>query len=253
MAYGLYDQAADLLTAAIAREPARRDLQLKLLDVYFVWENRDGFLEAARNLRERIGNDADPDWKRVIIMGKQLCPNEAMFAGAAGPAADEMDLAFSDDSGGTVNLPIGGDGGLDFDLSGDDGVDFDSSASTKVARPWSSAQTQEIPTIEAPGMDSASTMETPTIESPGMSSTMETPTIETPTVETWSPDAGSTARLQGDWAEERSEQTEEIDLEDLGLDLTGLDDAARNMATGLQEALPDTGSGLGFRPERRRA
>ena len=52
MAYGLYDQAADLVKLAIAREPARRDLKLKLLEVYFVWGNKDSFLEAAQDLRE---------------------------------------------------------------------------------------------------------------------------------------------------------------------------------------------------------
>ncbi len=254
MAYGLYDQAADLLTAAMSREPARRDLLLKIVDVYFVWENRDGFLRQARALREHIGNDSDPDWKRVIIMGKQLCPGEAMFAGAALPDADDIDLSLSADSGGTVDLALdGADGGLDFDLSGGEA---DANAPTKVARQWSSAQTQEIATLEAPGIDAASTMETPTIESPALTSTMETPTIETarpgrtqetPTIEAPSPEFGSTARLQGlSSGDERQEQTAEIDLEDLGLDLTGLDDAARDVATGLQEALPDAGGDLDF-------
>ena len=36
MAYGLYDQAADLVRIALEREPDRRDLRLKLLEIYFV-------------------------------------------------------------------------------------------------------------------------------------------------------------------------------------------------------------------------
>ena len=44
MAYGLYDQAADLVRIAIQREPDRRDLKLKLLEVFFVWGNREQFL-----------------------------------------------------------------------------------------------------------------------------------------------------------------------------------------------------------------
>ncbi len=255
MAYGLYDQAADLLTAAIGREPARRDLQLKLLDVYFVWENRDGFLKEARALREHLGNDMDPDWKRVIIMGKQLCPTEAMFAGAATPAAYEMDLALGGDTGGTVDQPLGATGGgLDFDLSGDDGADF--GASSPLARSRISARTQEFPTIEAPAIGSGSTMETPTIASASLSSTMASPTLktpvgertmETPTVETWSPDVGNTASMPGlGDTGARADQTEEIDLEDLGLDLTGLDEAAHDMATGLQEAISDADNGLDF-------
>ncbi len=254
VAYGLYDQAAGILATAIAREPTRRDLQLKLLDVYFGWENREGFLKEARALRTRIGTDADPDWKRVCIMGKQLWPGEALFASAAAPAAEDMDFALDDEGAGHAGTATGSDTGLDFDLSG---VEFDGDAATQLARPFGSAQTQEIPTIEAPGPGLASTMETPTIESPdlasSLSSTMETPTIqtraagrtmETPTIE--APDLGGTARLRsfadGD---DHHDETAEIDLEDLGLDLTGLEEAARDMATGLQDALPDD-SGIDF-------
>ena len=50
MAYGLYDQAADLVQLAIKREPQRRDLKLKLLEIFFVWGNSDRFLELAREL-----------------------------------------------------------------------------------------------------------------------------------------------------------------------------------------------------------
>jgi len=256
MAYGLYDQAADLLTAAIGREPARRDLQLKLLDVFFVWENRDAFLKEARALRARIGDDNDPDWKRVAIIGKQLCPDDPLFAGAVAPAAEDVDLAFTGESAdtGTLDLPLVDDSGvIDFDLSEIE-AEADADAPTKVApRAWNSAQTQEIPTVELSELDSVSTMETPTIESPRLSSTLETPTLEspmaegtleTPTIETTMADGMSgTARLQGIGAgEERGDQTAEIDLEELGLDLTGLDDAARDLGTGLQKALPEMGS-----------
>ena len=98
--------------------------------------------------------------------------------------------------------------------------------------------TMETPTIESPEL-SATTLETPTLETPMAGSTMETPTLETPGI-------GGTARLHelagGD---EQHDQTAEIDLEELGLDLSGLDEAMRDMGTGLQEALPgDTGIDL---------
>ena len=65
MAYGLYDQAADLVRIAIQREPDRRDLKLKLLEVFFVWGNKEQFLTMARELadtrgevrRGRVGKD----------------------------------------------------------------------------------------------------------------------------------------------------------------------------------------------------
>ena len=64
MAYGLYDQAADLVRIALEREPDRRDLRLKLLEIYFVWGNKDAFLQTAKSWRHarscsgrRVGQD----------------------------------------------------------------------------------------------------------------------------------------------------------------------------------------------------
>src|SRR5690606_2746827 len=64
MAYGLYDQAAELVQKALENEPDRRDLKLKLLEVFFVWGNKDAFRDAARGFRAEIGG-ADSDWDKV--------------------------------------------------------------------------------------------------------------------------------------------------------------------------------------------
>jgi pilus assembly protein FimV len=136
MAYGLYDQAAELVVKALENEPARRDLKLKLLEVYFVWGNKDAFLDAAKDLHAEIGGQADRDWDKVLIMGKQICPDEALFdESAAGGAVDvdlqgdgstELDFAFEDkeveigfdeQSGGTAELGSSTDTGLDFELA----------------------------------------------------------------------------------------------------------------------------------------
>ncbi|HEU4616964.1 MAG TPA: FimV/HubP family polar landmark protein [Gammaproteobacteria bacterium] len=92
MAYGLYDQAADLVSKALETDPDRRDLKLKLLEVYFVWGNKEAFLDAARGLHAEIGDAGDADWDKVLIMGKQICPDEPMFAEAAGAGAVDVDL-----------------------------------------------------------------------------------------------------------------------------------------------------------------
>ncbi len=80
MAYGLYDQAADLVKLAIQREPARRDLKLKLLEVFFVWGNKDQFLQSARELADTRDASAPGEWEKVVIMGKQLAPDDALFS-----------------------------------------------------------------------------------------------------------------------------------------------------------------------------
>ena len=111
MAYGLYDQAADLIRIAISREPGRRDLKLKLLEVFFVWGNKEQFLTAARELAESRQEAAPGEWEKILIMGKQLAPEDALFSGAGGvrgAAAGGVDLDLE-----------GGQSRVDFDLVGD--------------------------------------------------------------------------------------------------------------------------------------
>ena len=64
MAYGLYDQAADLIRIAISREPNRRDLKLKLLEVFFVWGNKEQFLASARELAAAASTQPPVSGKR---------------------------------------------------------------------------------------------------------------------------------------------------------------------------------------------
>lgn len=265
MAYGLYDQAAELLNRALRDSPGRRDLRLKLLEVYFIWENKAAFLKEAQAFQRQLPAEGHPDWNKVVIMGKQICPGEALFAGAVeSPDAGGLDLALADDSGGDavdVSFDLGDEAGLDLDLSGisrspaaNDLLDFnfDSPDDTGltpteiVPGRAGDARTTEVPTIEAPAArDGASTMETPTLESRGIdASTMETPTIETPsagtletpTLESAATGLGAPSRnLRG--PQQGSDHTEEINLEELGLDLAGLDAAAGDLGTGVHGAL----------------
>jgi pilus assembly protein FimV len=184
MAYGLYDQAADLLTEELRASPERKDLRLKLLEVYFIWENASGFLREAEEIKAYLSEDSDPDWNKVLIMGKQICPNESLFLAApdsSGEAGD-MDLMLGDEGpsagggGYDVDIPLEGSaGGLDFDLGADD-LDADEL----------NASTMETPTIESPLIEggdddtadvplSASTMETPTVDIAALDPTLESP------------------------------------------------------------------------------
>jgi pilus assembly protein FimV len=94
MAYGLYDQAADLLTQALATEPNNRAYRIKLVEVYFVWENREGFLGQAKILHESLDDDSQNDWSKVLILGKQLCPDDALFFGADTSASSSASMDF---------------------------------------------------------------------------------------------------------------------------------------------------------------
>ncbi len=111
MAYGLYDQAADLVSSAAEKAPERQDLKMKLLEIFFVWGNKEKFLEGAKSLKESLGPGAGGEWDKIVIMGKQLCPDEAMFAGDF--SGGEVDLALEDGDAGEVDLLTGEEGGTD--------------------------------------------------------------------------------------------------------------------------------------------
>src|SRR6185369_8910074 len=96
MAYGLYDQASDLIKKALDREPGREDLQLKLLEILFMWSNKDAFRQQAQTFRADLTRSGQ--WDKIVIMGKQLCPGDALFDAAPGLSAGggvDLDLATS--------------------------------------------------------------------------------------------------------------------------------------------------------------
>src|SRR6202021_2621494 len=80
MAYGLYDQAADLVRIALEREPDRRDLRLKLLEIYFVWGNKEAFLQTAKGLESTQRRAPAAGEDKIVIKGKQICSAEPLFA-----------------------------------------------------------------------------------------------------------------------------------------------------------------------------
>ncbi len=121
MAYGLYDQAADLINKALEREPDRRDLQVKLLEILFVWGNRDEFRSTAARLQSSLMDGADGDWDKIAIMGKQICPEDDLFLGGSVTEADvDIDLQASAETPMEVDFDAAapGDDVIDLDLRG---------------------------------------------------------------------------------------------------------------------------------------
>ena len=75
--------------------PTRRDLKLKLLEVFFVWGNKEQFLHSAHELASTRAEAAPGEWEKILIMGKQIAPEDPLFsAGSAvsGAAAAGVDL-----------------------------------------------------------------------------------------------------------------------------------------------------------------
>jgi pilus assembly protein FimV len=218
MAYGLYDQAADLVRIAIQREPARRDLKLKLLEVFFVWGNKEQFLTMARELADSRGGSEPGEWEKINIMGRQIAPEDSMFSdGTSGGGAVGVDL----------NLDGGGAGGVDFDpfdvssrldvtgASTAEPVDLD--LSNGLRDPDATGEGLTLPDRNSSGQ---TTREMTVKMTPSGS---EAPTVEQPALR---PLDEPTIREKVEGAMRRklsTDQTAELALDDLGLDLGSLE------------------------------
>jgi pilus assembly protein FimV len=170
MAYGLYDQAADLVQLAIKREPIRRDLKLKLLEIFFVWGNRDRFLEQAREMNASRADAAPGEWDKVLIMGKQLAPDDALFAGPQRAVSADLDMELH-----------GSEGPLDMDLGADQGTMTDIDITSTTALAPGEAGLDFVIDEPVRGMAGTASLE-PTVENPRINfkGSSDEPTQEVP-------------------------------------------------------------------------
>lgn len=233
MAYGLYDQAADLVNGALAAEPERQDLMAKLCEIYFVWGNKDAFVEAAGRLDDQLGGESTPDWDKIVIMGQQIAPDHRLFSGAsAGGATKAVDLSFDEDGGDAaldMDFGSGPDGEVSdvIDLGGEEGGEESSADYSGLDFTFDEeeADTGASTTREMTGRDTSDeeTVESPTIESEVSDHTVESPTVERPLDSLESTSEMPSLSDAGDDAQRSSgDATAEIDLDDLGLDLEAL-------------------------------
>ncbi|MDE2052564.1 MAG: hypothetical protein KGJ72_16270 [Gammaproteobacteria bacterium] len=256
MAYGLYDQAADLIRIAIGREPERRDLKLKLLEVFFVWGNKEQFLQTAHELADTRAEAAAGEWEKIVIMGKQLAPEDPLFAGGAAvsgaaSAGVDLDLAGGQGAGLDFDVASGRTGqhaqGLDLDI----GSALGDSESVTVESPGTATDrnmalldthftdnatgsTREM-TATLPGGDElagefGTEIEGPTIEQPALHMS-EQPTIK--------------EKVEHALRQSGAEQTAELAIDDLGLDLGAFDaDGTPGEATEASPEAPTMVAGL---------
>jgi pilus assembly protein FimV len=261
MAYGLYDQAAELVQKALDAAPNRRDLKLKLLEVFFVWGNKDAFLSAAQNLRKELGQKPDADWDKVVIMGKQICPDERLFAEATSAAGQvdvdleagdsPLDLAFDEVAEEGVDLDLGESSLTSFDLEATGGTPAQKAApkpAPKAVAPKAAAKSKgadlddmlEIGERTAAGLESAfedlDAEDVAGATSPDVADslavTQESPTVERPS-------------QTSDWAKISLEDTGDLQAADAPTVETPTIESARPDAATAQTRTIETA----FRPE----
>jgi pilus assembly protein FimV len=230
MAYGLYDQAADLVRIALEREPDRRDLRLKLLEIYFVWGNKEAFLQTAKSLEATRDRAPAGEWDKIVIMGKQICPDEPLFAATAGSGRG---------AGALVDLNLeGGENRVDIDLFGDPegersidqtiAKDIDDTAATGESTGLHAGTDLDFTLDHAErGADDSPTREMaprdePTVESELMNFA-DSPTAESPALKSADLRDRISSKLD---KVNKADQTAELSIDDLGLDLDHLEGAA---------------------------
>ena len=157
LAYGLYDNAEELLNSSLTENPDRADYRAKLLDTYFATKNSDAFAKEAEKLKS-MGDAASGYWDRVQIMGYELAPDNALFSDAKDSDMSSADLEISRPQEADFDLGASEDDDTnfsttDFNLGEDDtGGDFTDTASMGEAGVI--AETQQIQKLdELPDLD----------------------------------------------------------------------------------------------------
>ena len=258
MAYGLYDQAAELVQIAITRDPKRRDLKMKLLEVFFVWGNRERFLQTAHQLAESRDQAPAGEWEKILIMGRQIAAEDPLFAdsrglaGAArvvdlnleggqnrvdfdllgepslGTAATQESVAL--DLGAALGEPTGTEATGEALQMGDDSEEIildahdhsDGTGTTREMPEASGTTTSDVTALRPAPAGSGSTETMRIVSNPEHE---EAPTVEQPQMR------GGDQALRQKLDAHPGEQTAELAIDDLGLDLGALDEHTDEPAT----------------------
>jgi len=83
LAYGIYQQAEELLQNALKNNPDKDNYRVKLAETYAAGKNTDAFIELATEMHQRSGGQDSPAWQKIVAIGKQMVPDHALFTGDA--------------------------------------------------------------------------------------------------------------------------------------------------------------------------
>lgn len=204
IAYGRFDQAADLLSNSIQQEPSRIDLRMKLLEVYVETDDANSFAEAELDLNS-IG-DLEANEKAVAMRSRLSAPIDGEeevapsiddltsdedvldmegladsddefadgidFEAALDLSDDDLGSAESDDFAASLDA-LDEDTGLDFDLgdmeevaTSEDTIEFDLTDENEVPTLDEMSSLEDDPTLDdVPTLDSLDELDdVPTLE-----------------------------------------------------------------------------------------
>ncbi len=157
LAYGLYDNAEELLSSNLVENPDRADYRAKLLDTYFATKKADAFVDEAEKLKS-MGDAASPYWDRVQIMGYELAPDNALFSDAKDSGLSAADLEFTKPQEADFDLGAGDEDDTNFSTTdfnlGEEDTGGDFTDTQNMGEAGEIAETQQIPQLEGlPDLD----------------------------------------------------------------------------------------------------
>ncbi len=97
IAYGRFNQAAELLQNALNDEPQRSDLRLKLMEVYAELGDREGFARQESELRDIGGSTPAIEQLKARYPGMAVAAAAGFATGAAASSQDDLDTLSLDD------------------------------------------------------------------------------------------------------------------------------------------------------------
>lgn len=151
LAYGLYDNAEELLNANLAESPERADYRSKLLDTYFATKNTDAFVKEAEKLKS-MGDAASGYWDRVQIMGYELVPDNPLFSDAKDSGLSAADLEITKPQEADFDLGASEDDDTNFSTTdfnlGEEDTGGDFNDTSNLGEAGEIAATQQIPQID---------------------------------------------------------------------------------------------------------
>ncbi len=86
LAYGRDQQAEDILKDALAKDPTRHEVRLKLMEIYASRQDKAALEAQARELHAAVDGKGAL-WSRATAMGLSVDPTNPLYAGEASPAA----------------------------------------------------------------------------------------------------------------------------------------------------------------------
>lgn len=126
MAYGRDAQAEEILKDAIAKDPKRAELHLKLLELYAGRKDAQGFETVAGELYSTIGAE-DPLWVKAAALGRNLEPNNPLYQASemdATSSAEQQDSPFADATSEPEEIEYSVDAGVPESAIESDGLDI---------------------------------------------------------------------------------------------------------------------------------